>query len=215
MNICTSLRAALLLVVIFGFFLAQNAVAQTTAPATDPQKEIQDLKAQVADLIQANQSLRAANDGLKKKIEALTNPPTASAPPRAMYQGSTFSKRAAAYISKTRNIAANDRAEALTDSAKIDKLIAAYVRKNSLSKDAESDLYSGQLKLGMTEEELKIIGYLRVDVETASEKTCVEIVWQPQGNSPAYGVTIEDGKVTAIDHTARTGFSSKEVHAGE
>ena len=216
MTTCKIQRTIFCLLILCIFFPALSVMAQTTAPSiTDPQKEIQDLKAQVADLLKANASLRAANDGLKKRIEAITHPPAAAVAPRLPYQGTTFTKRTTDYVNRT-NLRSEDRATILSIATSLDKGISAYVKKNLLDKEAEAALYAGEIKLGMSEDELKLMGNLTVNLETESGKSCSEEIWE--ANHPlSYRITIVEGKVSTIDHTGSAGssFSSKEIHAGQ
>lgn len=193
--------------------LSVAAVAENTPSSQpDPQAEILALRREIADLKRANESLRAANEALRKKVEG-GKTVASGATQRAPYRGSTFSKRAEQYV-KGHRLAAGDRASTLASGARIDKAIAEYVKKNNLDTDAESQLYRGQVKIGMTEEALRIIGSLEVERETARSKTVRYSVWQPAPDAPTLTLTISDGKVSVIDHASDSNGGAVEVHPG-
>ena len=205
-------------IVHFLIFLAMatGAQAQTTAPTGSADRD-QQLERQIAELKTANASLRVANNALQRRVYALEHPTTAkpAAERRVPYHGETFETRTNAFFSSAmgRRFTVQDHESTVADARKIDQQIAKYVRGKNISAEREAQLYEGKVSLGMTPEELKIIGDISVKDETAGVQIYAVTVWEPV-NAPTIDVTVSDGKVSEIDHSQYQQFHAEEANPG-
>jgi hypothetical protein len=143
-----------------------------------------------------------------------SQPVRPSSPPatrRAAYTGTSFTKRANEFIANHNRLSPQDRASILQESAKVDREIAAYVRKNNVSPEIEASLYAGEVKIGMIEDELKLMGNVEAATESASSKSVKFTVSTPE-DATYILVTIEGGKVSFIDHTRHRYGQVIQVH---
>ncbi|MGD0138426.1 MAG: hypothetical protein ABSD28_06075 [Tepidisphaeraceae bacterium] len=178
---------------------AMQKLQERQAAATQPddlQSEIHTLKSVIADQAKQIDALKAEIVSLKQTI-SLAERPQAVAPNGAasiafdVQPKSTFESRARAAHATV----------SFTEGCKeIDAKIDAFASQHHIEAQIAASLHEGVPKVGMTEDEVRLIAQLTPQVETVNGNIYQALGFGTSGISPmGWVITIVHGQITEID----------------